>query len=650
LLDTLVLAFSFLLAWSARSATAHLDLRTALGFGLVALGVFLGVNGFFRLYDRLWRYASAGEIVVIAGAVATSTVLLTLTDLLWPDPRPAPLSVVWMAGLFSFVGFVSTRYRKRVWTGFQWRWRSLWHSLPPPRTRVLIVGAGEAGQLLAWRVQNQKEGQGYELVGFVDDDPNKHGMRLHGLPVLGDRHAIPALVSRYRVDLIVIAIYNISGQDFRAILDICEKTQVLIKVLPDVFEFLQATNGLPLVRNVTPEDLLGRKPVEVDRQACHKLLGGKTVLVTGAAGSIGSELCQQILSFAPRALLMVDNNESGLYDLTLTMQQARFARSAPEDAREQRIHAIIADVTDKPKMRVIFRTYRPDIVFHAAAYKHVPLMQEHPEEAVRVNVLGTWIVAELAAEYRAERFVLISTDKAVNPCSVMGATKRLCERIVASAAQGRLLPSNAEDRHTLFTAVRFGNVLGSRGSVVPTFERQIQQGGPVTVTHPEMTRYFMSVSEAVSLIIQAAVLTQGGDLFLLDMGQQILIDDLARRLIRLHGLRPEIDIPIVYTGPRPGEKLHEEPVAQHEACEPTPCEHIFRVCDPSTFLPDRSTLSNLMVLVKAQRRDELLARLWELVAQAQGSGNPLAKERGARTGTESLVGVEGRSDHSHKES
>jgi FlaA1/EpsC-like NDP-sugar epimerase len=267
-----------------------------------------------------------------------------------------------------------------------------------------------------------------------------------------------------------------------------------------------------------------------------------------------------------------------------------------------------------------------------------------------VNVLGTWIVAELAAEYRAERFVLISTDKAVNPCSVMGATKRLCERIVASAAQGRLLPSNAEDRHTLFTAVRFGNVLGSRGSVVPTFERQIQQGGPVTVTHPEMTRYFMSVSEAVSLIIQAAVLTQGGDLFLLDMGQQILIDDLARRLIRLHGLRPEIDIPIVYTGPRPGEKLHEEPVAQHEACEPTPCEHIFRVCDPSTFLPDRSTLSNLMVLVKAQRRDELLARLWELVAQAQGSGNPLAKERGARTGTESLIGVEGRSDHSHKES
>jgi FlaA1/EpsC-like NDP-sugar epimerase len=565
------------------------------------------------LYHRIWRYASAsGEIVVIAAAVATSTVLLTLADLFWPsgilvsipqgwpDLRPVPLSVVWMTGLFAFVGFVSVRYRRRVWTGFRWRWRALRGEFPPARARVLIVGAGEAGQLLAWRFLNQKEGEGYELVGFVDDDPNKHGMRVHGLPVLGDRHAIPQIVARHGVDLIVLAMYNISGEDFRAILDICLETPAAVKVLPNIFDFIRGTNGSPPVRDITAEDLLGRKPVEIDLGQCRNLLMGKTVMVTGGAGSIGSELCRQILSFHPRLLLIVDNNESGLYDLTQDLLSGG-------GERKLTLKPIVGDVTNTREMREVFESYRPQIVFHAAAYKHVPLMEEYPDRAVRVNIIGTKIVASMASQYGAEIFVLISTDKAANPRSVMGATKRICEMMVLSTR-------SESSRSTRFTAVRFGNVLGSRGSVVPLFERQIARGGPVTITHPEMTRYFMSTSEAVSLIIQAAALTEGGDIFLLDMGQQIRIEDLARRLIRLRGLRPGIDIPIVYIGSRPGEKVSEELLNDGEVCEATSHPHIFRVNSNCVLDRDKiwQQVDELIALTETQSNDGLVRQLLEV--------------------------------------
>lgn len=611
LIDALIVATSLILAWAARSAAATLDIRPVLLFSLVAIGVYCGVNYLFGLYQRIWRYASAGEIVVIGAAVATSTVLLTLADLFWPGRRPVPLSVVLMTGFFAFVGFVSARYRRRVWTGFRWRSQAMRGQFPRARTRTLIVGAGEAGQLLVWRFQNQKEGEDYELIGLIDDDPNKHGMRVHGIPVLGDRHTIPALVTRHQVDLIVLAMYNISGADFQAILDICERTSAVIKVLPNIFDFIRGTNGLPPIRDITAEDLLGRKPVEIDRDACRDLLAGKTILVTGAAGSIGSELCRQIITFSPRLLLMLDNNESGLHDLWVEL-----------NAEEQRVplQLLLGSITNRNKMRSWFETYRPQVVFHAAAYKHVPLMEEHPDESVWVNVVGTLIASELARQSAVERFVLVSTDKAVNPCSVMGATKRLCEMLIANRVQGSrgagdLGSRGAGEHSTLFTAVRFGNVLGSRGSVVPTFERQIEQGGPVTVTHPDMTRYFMSVSEAVSLIIQAATLTEGGDLFMLDMGQRIRIDELARRLIRLRGLRPEVDIPIVYTGVRPGEKLHEELLGNGEEREPTPHPHIFRIrCN---HMPDRAALQHqideLLALTEARQNGELVTRLREMV-------------------------------------
>ena len=599
LLDALVIAVSLLLAWTVRAATTDLEAGPVLGFGLLAIAVQWSVNYFATLYHRLWRYASAAEVVVIAEAATVGTALLLVGDLLWPGVRPVPLSVVLLMGFFAFVGLTGVRYRGRMWSSVAWHRQSAATRPPAQRTRVLIIGAGEAGQLLAWRFLQAAQGQQYQLVGFIDDDPAKIGMRLHGLPVLGDRWAIPSVVASRQIDLLIIAIYHLSEQDFRDILAICERSNARVKVLPDVFEFIRDTQGLPLIRDVTLQDLLGRQPVQVDQQACSRLLAGKTVLVTGAAGSIGSELCRQVLRFKPKALLMLDNNESGLFDLELSLELDNAAHAA---------RCIVGDVTNWSKMRAVFEQHRPEIVFHAAAYKHVPLMEDYPDEAVRVNILGTQNVAELACRYRAERFVFVSTDKAVSPTSVMGATKRVGEMLVSCLA-GR--------SPTLCAAVRFGNVLGSRGSVIPTFERQIAAGGPITITHPEMTRYFMSISEAVSLVIQAAALTRGGDLFVLDMGEQIRIEELALRLIRLRGLRPQVDIPITCTGVRPGEKLHEQLTEDGEITRPTAHPDVLEV--QGAYRPDsdllRAQITELAHLAQEQRNEDIGAKLWQITAR-----------------------------------
>lgn len=567
-------------------------------FPLLALA-YCAANFLFGLYRQMWRYASALGALAILESTATATALILAFDFLYMANRPLPVSVVITGGILTLIAFAGVRYRWRLVTGLLWRWRS-WHR--GPQTRVLIVGAGEAGQLLAWQLQNQATG--YYVVGFIDDDPQKVGLQLHHAKVLGPRHLIPEVVDREAVDTIVIAIHAILGETLRDIIALCQSTPAQIKILPSVFEMMQSQRAEPLIRDIRPEDFLGRKSVDIDHSACRSLLEGKTILVTGAGGSIGSELCRQISRFQPRLLLALDNNETSLYDLGVDMG-LDLAADRPA------VKLVVGDILRQERMEALFQDFRPQIVFHAAAYKHVPLMEEYPEEAILVNIQGTQIVAELAHRYGAERFVFISTDKAVNPSSVMGATKMV----------GELLVTNYKSP-TRFAAVRFGNVFNSRGSVVPTFSRQIDQGGPVTITHPEMSRFFLSIPEAVSLVIQAATLTEGGDIFMLDMGEEIKIIDLAHRMIRLRGLRVDEDIRIIYTGVRPGEKFSEVLInaAVGEEKHLSPHPKIFRITNSHS--PEQNALlaqmERLVALAKGRDQQEVVAELRAMVGWQEG--------------------------------
>jgi FlaA1/EpsC-like NDP-sugar epimerase len=407
-------------------------------------------------------------------------------------------------------------------------------------------------------------------VCFVDDDPGNTGLRVHGIPIRGTRTDIPELVKEENIDVIAIAMPSASGEAIRELISICQQTDARILTVPGVPELLQpGGQDRQLLREMTVMDLLGREAVEIDLDACAGYVAGRTVLVTGAAGSIGSELVRQLLHLCPSRLLMLDNNETGLYDLNLDLSPGR---------GETELVSIVANVAIAEKIEDVFEQYRPRVVFHAAAYKHVPLMEEHPDQAFAVNVLGTRNVCTMAARVGTERLVLISTDKAVNPNNVMGLSKRLAELIVMSfAAQGHR-----------FCAVRFGNVLGSRGSVVPTFLRQIERGGPLQITHPDVKRFFMTVSEAVSLVIQSGAFADSGSVYLLEMGAEMRIADLAENMVRLKGLRVGKDIDIVFTGLRPGEKMSEELSSTVESVDPTDHRHVRRVLTPE--LPSRTAL------------------------------------------------------------
>jgi len=609
LLDLFGVVFAFYMALALRFSG-----RTPLNYFvqfrqyvlLIAL-VYCLVNGLLGLYSRIWRYASSQEIMPIIESVTTSTLLVAAVDLLGWVQRPLPLSVVLAGGLFTLGAFAANRYRSRLIRGLLRRWKSQTaYSSAGAATRTLIVGAGECGQLLAWRLQNQEEGTRYEIIGFVDDDPHKHGMRVHGIKVLGGRQAISGIVQQEAVALIVIAIHTISGEDFRAILSICQSTSARIKTLPNIFESLESLSDASLLRDITIEDLVGRKPVSIDRRACRRLLRDKVVLVTGAGGSIGSELCRQIVQLKPRLLVMLDNNETGLYDLDSELRASVGVRGSRTDAMLSRLRYVVADVTQRRRIEGIFRQYRPQIILHAAAYKHVPLMEEHPAEAIRVNIGGTLVLLELGAAYGTEHFVFVSTDKAVEPVSVMGVTKSVGEMLIASVGPGSGM---------IATAVRFGNVLGSRGSVVPVFQKQIDAGGPVTVTHLEATRFFMSIAEAASLILQAASVARGGEVLILDMGEQVSIVDLAHKMIRLRGLRVGQDMAIIYTGMRPGEKLHEVLVASFEEKYSTSHPKIF--CVRSKNDVDRtillSEIHDLLSLAEQEApRADLIERLFAI--------------------------------------
>jgi len=556
LLDAPVIAAAFYFALFLRLLDTTSGISTYLGaitgWILPLLILYLAMTLLWGVHRRIWRFASAADVRPIFGATASATAITLGFDVVSSGrgPRLVPVGVILLGGFFSACGMVFVRYGSRLLRGL----------LPDGRvgegTRAIIYGAGDAGQHLALRLLTHQSGEIYDLVGFVDDDPRKRGQRIHGLAVLGGRQDLAHIVERKGIDLIIIAINNVRGEDLRQILTTAQQTLAQIRIIPSVFEVVSVANAAPFLREVRVEDLLGRQAVQLQRDACERVLRDKVVLITGGCGSVGSELCRQVAQFEPKELVVLDNNETGLYDLDIALR-SRF--------RGLTISIVVADVTDPGRINAVFAEFKPQTIFHAAAYKHVPLMERFPQEAVKVNVGGTAVVLENARRYGAQYFVLVSTDKAVEPHSVMGATKRIAEMLVIGGNRN----GEVEYSGTKCTSVRFGNVLGSRGSVVPTFARQIDLGGPVTVTHPEMTRYFMDVSEAAGLIIQAASFTHGGDIFMLEMGERIRVDDLARKMIRMRGLRPEIDIPIVYTGVRAGEKLHEDLAFPEEGREST---------------------------------------------------------------------------------
>ncbi|NLU50741.1 MAG: polysaccharide biosynthesis protein [Syntrophomonadaceae bacterium] len=545
-----------------------------------------------RLYHRIWEYASIGEMLAVVQATTCSMAAIVLVIYFFGLPK-LPRSVYILSWMLMniFIG------ASRIW----WRvFRDYWlkETMRDAR-RVLIVGAGDAGALLSREIRNNPQLK-LRPVGFIDDDRKKQRRMLHGIPVLGARQNIPRAVADFQVDEIIIAMPSVSGRETREIIDICKKTPARVRILPPADQYINGGSLLARLREVEMEDLLRREPVEIDLDAIAGYLSGKTVLVTGAGGSIGSELCRQAARFAPDRLVLVDNSENNLFEIDIELRA---------EYPDITISAELADVRDKEKVERLFQKYRPAVVFHAAAYKHVPMMELHPAEALRNNVLGTKNVAEAADRYGAGTFILISTDKAVNPTSVMGATKRIAEMVIQSIAR---------DSSTRFAAVRFGNVLGSRGSVVPLFKKQIANGGPVTVTHPDMRRYFMTIPEAVQLVIQAGAMTKGGEIFVLDMGEPVKIVDLAEDLIRLSGLRPGEDIEITFTGIRPGEKLYEELMTPEEGMDATTHERIWIAHADGL---DTEKVENVL-LTRLERGDRLtksdiLTMLGEVVPEYQ---------------------------------
>lgn len=568
---------------------------------------------FFWLYYRLWQYASTEELLSIIGAVTAGSVINFLYSYLQvvEGAFPMPRSVFVFSWMIIILLIGASRFS----------WKLMRHRLVRTIYRqgkvpVLAVGAGDAGAMLAREMKN-KSLASTVLVGFVDDDPTKQKLQMFGAPVLGRRRDIPMLVEEYGIQEIVIAIPSAPGGVIREIVDICETTPAKLHIMPSVYEMIEGPI-MNQIRELQVEDLLDREPVELDLAAMAGYLRNRTVMVTGAGGSIGSELCRQVARFEPSRLLMLDQSENSIYDIHQELSRSEV---------EVKLCPLIVNVRDQASIDYTFSRYRPQVVFHAAAHKHVPLMEDNPAEAVKNNILGTWQVARAARKYGAGAFILISTDKAVNPTSIMGATKRVAEMLVHQFAG---------EGGTRFASVRFGNVLDSRGSVVPLFRDQIARGGPVTVTHPEMVRYFMTIPEAVQLVIQAGALAEGGELFILDMGKPMKIVDLAKRMIRLAGYRPDRDIEIVFTGIRPGEKLFEEIFTSREQLGATRHERIFRTSPDSI---DRAALEDIIGIVSepgwVTSTEEIIALLQSVIPSFHSENGWRQREK--KTGIGKLV-------------
>ncbi len=541
-----------------------------------------------RIYSRYWRYASIDELLLLAGSVTASAILVGALALIanWilPDFLTVPRSVPFIFMLLGLAATAGPRLGVRLIS----RYKTSVHS--GVRIPVLIMGAGSAGSLMARELRESNK-SGMEAVGFIDDDVAKLNIRIYGIPVLGTHQDIPRLVAKLNIVQVIIAMPTAPGKTIREIVAICEKVGVKAKIIPSIYELLDGKVNIKQLRDVQIEDLLRRKSVHTNTVAVGNLIRGRRVLVTGGGGSIGSELCRQVLHFEPSELIILGHGENSIFTI-----ENELRKMLP---KETQLTALIADIRFPERIRSIFAEYRPEIVFHAAAHKHVPLMEMNPSEAITNNVLGTRNLLQAALANNVDQFVMISTDKAVNPTSLMGASKRTAELLVHQAAR-----SSGKS----YLAVRFGNVLGSRGSVVLTFKQQIAAGGPVTVTHPDMCRYFMTIPEAVQLTLQSATLGHGGEVFTLDMGEPVKIVDLARDMIELSGLEVGRDIDITFTGMRPGEKLYEELFVPGESYERTIHEKIFIAWNASNFVP-RSLNESITALEYAAQRGDRAAIL-----------------------------------------
>lgn len=501
----------------------------------------------FHLYNSLWKYAGVDELVriglAVISVVAGQCIALLLCHFYFPRSFPI------LNGTFTFALLAASRFSYRLI-------RREKHKGDKKHIRTMIIGGGQAGSMAIREFQNSERSEN-KVVCIIDDDEKKHGQYLMGVKIVGGCDVIVEAAKAYRVSEIVLTIPRATNREKKKILSICQKTGCRLRTLPALYQLANGEVSIEKIRNVEIEDLLGRDTVKVNIEQISGYIAGKTVLVTGGGGSIGSELCRQIAHNRAGHLIIFDIYENNAYSIE---QELKYKYPA------LKLTVLIGSVRDEERVKQLFSLYHPDIVYHAAAHKHVPLMENSPNEAVKNNVFGTYNVAKAADAFGAETFVLISTDKAVNPTNVMGATKRICEMIVQLFSRSS---------RTKFVAVRFGNVLGSNGSVIPLFRRQIAEGGPVTVTHKDVIRYFMTIPEAVSLVMQAGAFAKGGEIFILDMGEPVKIDDLARHMIKLSGLEPEVDIPIVYTGLRPGEKLFEELLMDEEGIKSTENHMIF---------------------------------------------------------------------------
>lgn len=559
---------------------------------ILAIVVFI----YFRLYHSIWEFASVSELYRLLKSWTVIQVGIFFIYLITNVQMP---KTFWVLGGFLACTFtVALRFSYR----FVRNILSMKETDPHLNTeQVMVIGAGAAGKMIIheYMISDRLHPK---VCCIIDDDPGKVGRYIDGVPVIGGRKEIFHAVAQYNVNKIIVAMPGVAAKERKDIINICSETDCKVQIVPGLYQLVDGEVSISKLRDVQLEDLLGRDQVKVSLDEIHSFIDGKCVLVTGGGGSIGSELCRQIMSSHPSLLIIFDIYENNAYSIQQELKR-QYGDELP-------LVTLIGSVRDEKRINSIFAKYQPDLVFHAAAHKHVPLMEDSPDEAIKNNVLGTYKVARAAIKYGASRFVLISTDKAVNPTNIMGASKRLCEMVIQMM--------NRKSKDTEFVAVRFGNVLGSNGSVIPLFKKQIKEGGPVTVTDPRIIRYFMTIPEAVSLVLQASYYAHGGEIFVLDMGDPVKIDDMARKLIKLSGFTPDVDIQVKYTGLRPGEKLYEEMLMDEEGLRDTP-NHLIHIGEPID-MDDKKFVSALHELDYISHEES--EHIKELVASIVGTYKP----------------------------